>query len=109
MPMSSYMRWLAAAVLFLGPTVSSWADDPEDVEVIIAPVRAVRDGEGLFSADAKAKANAVIAELRTRHGTDLVVETRKAPALPKSVDAKDATAVNKFYLGWLAGEAKASM
>jgi len=107
-------RWrftLLAALLTLpvltlslqaGPALD---DDDDKPEVILPPARAVRDNVGVFSPEARAKANSDIAEVRIRYKTDLVMETLKAPELP-GVDRTDEKAVRAAYEKWLNKHAK---
>ncbi|MFO0965044.1 MAG: TPM domain-containing protein [Gemmataceae bacterium] len=91
---------LGIALCLLAPTVRAG----DDIEVIVPPARAVRDHVDIFSAEAKTKANATVAKIRTLFKTDLIVETLKAPKF--DVDATDPAAVHKAYMTWLQKHAK---
>lgn len=62
--------------------------------------RSVQDDLGLFSAEAKAKANGEIARILQTHKKDLFIETTHPPKQPKSLDFNDTAAVDKFIDGW---------
>jgi uncharacterized membrane protein YgcG len=64
--------------------------------------RKVQDDAGLFSAQAREKANEQIAEIRRRFGKDLAVETVASVARPRTLDTKDREAVARFFDEWAA-------
>lgn len=64
--------------------------------------RTVQDDLGLFSVEAKAKANAVMARIKQQHKKDFVVETTHAPKRPSGFDKTDKAAVGRFFDEWAA-------
>jgi uncharacterized membrane protein YgcG len=60
----------------------------------------VTDDARFFSNDAKAKANADIARMRSRFKKELVVETVVSVTLPAEIKADDKAAVNRFFDQW---------
>jgi len=70
----------------------------------------IRDDGGFFSADALAKGNAAIRNLRQRYHRDVIVETyQTVPAdLAAGVDLKDSAAKQKLFQSWARDRLKAS-
>lgn len=63
----------------------------------LAQDHGVVDKLGLFSPEAKAKADRRIAELERVEGRDLLIETLPPPPKPANLDVKDHEAVKKFF------------
>ena len=88
--------WITLAALFL----AGWFGGGAALAQPSKTPRTVQDDLGMFSADAKTKANAEIARIKQTHHKDLMVETAHAPAPPKGLDVDDKAAVNKFIDKW---------
>src|SRR5437773_6732 len=67
----------------------------------------VKDNAGLFSADAEAKANKEIAQIKERFHKDLLIETTKElPPDAAKVDFTDKKAKSEFFRKWALDKAK---
>jgi uncharacterized membrane protein YgcG len=92
--MARFTRWWIAWGLVLAGGLT--AAQPA------GPPRKVQDDAGLFSAQAKERANEQIAEIRRRFGKDLTIETVASVDRPKALDTKDREAVARFFDEWAA-------
>ena len=94
--MVRYARWA------LLPVVLAWSTGAGSALAQKAgPPRTVQDDAGMFSTQAKEKANRDVAEIKTRFRKDLLIETRAtAPKLPETIDSKNAKAIDEFYDKW---------
>jgi uncharacterized protein len=89
--------WITLAALF----VAGWLGGAA-VQAQSAKARTVQDDVGMFSAKAKAEANAEIARIYQNHKKDLMIEAAQAPARPDDVDKDDKAAVKRFFDKWTA-------
>jgi len=87
--------WITLAALF----VAGWLGGAA-VQAQSAKARTVEDDLGMFSAEAKTKANAEIARIKQTYHKDLMIETTPPPKQPKDLDLNDTAAVDKFIDGW---------
>ncbi len=88
--------WFPLAALFL----AGWFGGGVALAQPAKTARTVQDDLGLFSAEAKAKANAEIARIKKDHHKDLMVETAHPPKQPKDLDFNDNPAVDRFIDSW---------
>ncbi len=90
--------WLAIAAVYLAGFVGG--------HPLLAQAgktaRTVQDDLGLFSAEAKAKANAEIARIKQSFHKDLVIETTSPPNKPAGLDENDKAAMKRFFDRWAA-------
>jgi uncharacterized protein len=91
--------WIALATLFF----TGWLTGGAALAQPAQTSRSVADDLGLFSAEAKAKANAVIGRIRQQHKKDLVIETTQGPKKPAGLDEKNKAA---FFDDWAAARFK---
>src|SRR5215475_7384710 len=89
-------NWFPLAALFL----AGWFDGGVALAQPAKSARTVQDDLGMFSAEAKTKANAEIARIKQLHHKDLVIETAHPPKRPASVNKDDPAAINKFFDQW---------
>src|SRR5262245_66688756 len=94
--------WIALATLVLAGWFGSSALESAALAQPAKTARPVADDLGLFSAEAKTKANAVIERIKQQHHKDLVIETTHAPKKPAGLDDKDQAAVGRFFDDWAA-------
>lgn len=90
--------WIALATLML----TGWFGSGAALAQPAKTARSVADDVGLFSAEAEAKANSVIARIKQQHQKDLVIETTQAPKRPAGLDVNDKAATNRFFDEWAA-------
>jgi uncharacterized protein len=89
--------WLPLAALFL----TGWFGGGVALAQPSKTARTVQDDLGLFSAEAKSKANAEIARIKREFHKDLMIETTPPPKQPKDLDVNDTAAVDKFIDTWV--------
>src|SRR3954465_4121568 len=96
--MIHYTRWLTA----VGLGLAGWlVSAPLALAQSNAgPPRTVQDDAGMFSASAKEKANAQIAEIKRRFGKDVAVGTVVTVPRPKGVDKDNKEQVAQFFNEW---------
>ena len=70
---------------------------------------AVHDDAKFFTADAVSKADAIIKDIKERHGKDLLIETFSTAPAGREEEAKDADAAakNRFFNEWAVQRARA--
>ena len=88
--------WIAIATLML----TCWFTGSAALAQPAQTSRSVADDLGLFSAEAEAKANAVIGRVKQQHKKDLVIETAHAPKRPAGLNENDKAAVGRFFDDW---------
>jgi uncharacterized protein len=89
-------NWISVTALFLAGWFSATAALAQPAK----PARTVQDDLGMFSTEAKAKANAEIARIKQAHHKDLMIEAVVAPNPPKGLDVNDKAAVNRYIDQW---------
>src|SRR5438128_8139445 len=88
--------WITLAALIVAGWLGSAAVQAQPAKT----ARTVEDDLGMFSAEAKTKANAEIARIKQAYHKDLMVETAPPPKQPKDLDFNDTAAVDRFIDGW---------
>src|ERR1700682_2859527 len=102
------LRRLVAMMVFarcaLVPTLLlGWlaAVAPVAATAVNEPALTVQDNAGMFSPEAKEKANREIEQIKKRTGKDLLVETwSEPPAAFEKINKDDKEAVRHFFSDW---------